>query len=70
MWAYPSVDPAFRELLMRKCALTGDSEEEEEKASSTLEYSYGHFAEVWYYLLNVSAGNVSQLDKVCDLEDL
>ena len=52
---------------MRKCTLTehGKEEEDEKDTSSGLEYSYGHYAEAWYYLLNVSVeGAASKLDKV------
>ena len=65
VWAYPSVDPAFRELLMRKCTLTGEGEGgEEEGGASALEFSYGHIAEAWYYLFNQTVEGVPQLDKV------
>ena len=51
---------------MRKCTLSEQRQEEEDEkdTSSGLGYSYGHFAEAWYYLLNVSVEGASQLDKV------
>ncbi len=64
VWSFPTIDPAFQELVMRKCSLTpADSEESDQRVG--LEYSYGHLANVWYYLKTVKTDGRSPLDKVC-----
>lgn len=62
VWSFPTVDPGFRELLMRKCTLNHDEKDEEQPEE--LEYSYGHLANVWYYLKNVKNDGRSPLNKV------
>lgn len=50
---------------MRKCTLTSEGESgEEEGGASALEFSYGHIADAWYYLLNKPVEGTPQLDKV------
>lgn len=66
MWGYPTIDPSFRELLMRKCTLSNldKNAEEVEEEGQALEYSYGHMAEAWYYLLNNEVSTNSLLNNV------
>lgn len=58
VWSYPSIDPAFRDLLMKKCTLVDGNETEETPA---LEYSFGHYAEAWFYMLNQNANEISKV---------
>ena len=54
VWSYPGIDGGIRDLLMKKCNLDQLSEEGEERKEEVdvLTYSFGHFFQVWYYLLN------------------
>lgn len=63
MWSYPGVDGGIRDLLMKKCNLDQLSEEEEE-GKEELSYSFGHFFQVWYYLLNFRVPEGANFSKV------
>ena len=58
VWSYPSIDPAFRDLLMKKCTLVQGNETEEAPA---LDYSFGHYAEAWFYMLNQKTNKISKV---------
>lgn len=64
MWSYPGVDGGIRDLLMRKCNLDELSEEEGKEEVDVLSYSFGHFFQVWYYLLNFKVPENTSLSKV------
>ena len=55
-WSFPGVDGAMRNLLMKKCNLDKQAEED---SSEVLPYMFGHFLHVWYYFMNfkVDEGN-------------
>ena len=58
VWSYPSIDPAFRDLLMKKCTLVKGNETDE---APTLDYSFGHYAEAWFYLFNQKTDKISKV---------
>lgn len=61
-WSYPGVDGGVRDLLMKKCSL--DQNEEENKEALVPPFSFGHTSRVWYYLSNFQASEVETLPKV------
>ena len=61
VWSYPTVDSSLRDLLMQKCTLDHDAEEE---GKEVMDYIYGHLSDVWYYLYNKETKETETLDKV------
>ena len=63
-WSFPGVDGAMRNLLMKKCNLDKQAEED---SSELLPFMFGHFLHVWYYFMNfkVDEGN-PKFPKVTD----
>ena len=66
VWSYPGVDGIIRDLLMKKCNLDQLTEDEGKDESSVLPYSFGHFLQIWYYLLNFRVTENAHLPKVFD----
>ena len=64
MWSYPGVDGGIRELLMKKCSLDQMTEDEGKEEVDVLEYSFGHYFQAWYYLLNFKVADSVYLPKV------
>ena len=66
MWSYPGVDGGLRDLLMKKCNLDQEDQEEEEEGKETavLQFSFGHYSKIWYYLSNFRADQCETLPKV------
>ena len=62
MWSYPGVDGGLRNLLMKKCNL--DQQVDEEKDVKVLSYTFGHFFQIWYYLSNFKTGEKETFSKV------
>lgn len=62
VWSYPCIDPGFRELLMRKCSLA--KAEEGAETLAALPFTFGHFAQSWYYLCNFETQGAETLPKV------
>jgi len=58
----------MRNVLMRKCSLD-KQEEEEDESSDVLPFVFGHYLHVWYYFLNfkVDEGN-TKFPKVSGLK--
>lgn len=72
MWSYPGVDGGIRDLLMKKCNLDQLPEEggERKEEVDVLTYSFGHFFQVWYYLLNFRVSSeTTTLPKVNNIDD-
>lgn len=64
MWSYPTIDAGFRDLMLQKCALSDEEQNEEDK--QVMEYSYGHLNDVWYYLYcQNTKGNVDKVISRC-----
>ena len=64
VWSYPGVDGGMRDLLMKKCNLD-QLTEEEGKEVDVLPFSFGHYFQIWYYLLNFKVVDNTNLPKVC-----
>lgn len=66
MWSYPGVDGEIRDLLMKKCNLDQQQEAEEgdKEEAKVLPYSFGHFFQIWYYLLNFRVVSNDKFPKV------
>lgn len=65
VWSYPGVDGDIRNLLMKKCNLDKLSEEGAGKDEvDVLAYSFGHFFQIWYYLLNFRVPENTSLKNV------
>lgn len=67
VWSYPGVDGGLRDLLMKKCNLDQEDQEEEGKETAVLQFSFGHYSQVWYYLSNFQAAQSETLPKVFSL---
>ena len=64
MWSYPGVDGGIRDLLMKKCNLDQQTEEEGKEEMDVLPYSFGHYFQIWYYLSNFRVTGNEKLPKV------
>ena len=62
MWSYPTIDSGFRDVLIRKCTLR--TNEDEEQKGVGLDYCYGHLSNVWFYLQNKKSKPGGKLEKV------
>ena len=65
VWSYPTIDPLLQGVVMHKCSLKPEEKDEEQQRAVGLDCSYGHLANVWYYLNNVKNDGRSPLDMVC-----
>lgn len=68
MWSYPGVDGGMRNLLMKKCNLDQLTDEEGKEEADVLSFSFGHFFQIWYYLLNFKVLDNAYLPKVMFLD--